>query len=67
MQSWAMHMTSTHSDVAEAGLGAESGKDHGVVVTYSPTDPVQGQSHDSVTRAAIGKMLAALKGYRFAG
>lgn len=69
MQSWAMHMTSTstHSDVAEAGLGAKSGKDHGVVVTYSPTDPVHGQSHDSVTRAAIGKMLAALKGYRFAG
>src|SRR2546421_12933707 len=39
----------------------------GVVVTYSPIDRDRGQSHSGVTRAVIGRALAALQGYDFGG
>jgi hypothetical protein len=39
----------------------------GVVVVHSGTEPEQHDSHDSVTRSALARELAALKGFAFAG
>src|SRR6266545_4589507 len=52
---------------AETDLADQFRKARGIVVTYSPTDPDHTHSHEGVTRTAIGRMLAALKDYDFAG
>jgi len=45
----------------------ESQKLQGAVVTYSPQEHGYRDSHERVTRTEIGRRLAALKGYAFAG
>src|SRR5207244_5204439 len=52
---------------AQTDFADQSCKGHGVVVTYSPTDPDHARSHEGITRAAIGRTLAAVKGWDFAG
>ena len=42
-------------------------RSQGVVVTYSPQEHGYRDRHERVTRTEIGKKLAALKGYDFAG
>jgi len=57
--------------MTEKGMGSEasekSQKSQGAVVTYSPQEHGYRDSHERVTRTKIGKRLAALKGYAFAG
>src|SRR5262245_17695269 len=60
----AMHLTGASHGADRAD---EPRPAHGVVVTYSPTDPDHARSHEGVTWAAISRTLAALKGYDFAG
>src|SRR3954449_736118 len=53
------------------GMGSEAAektwRSQGVVVTYSPQEHGYRDRHERVTRTEIGKRLAALKGYNFAG
>src|SRR3954451_6562277 len=53
------------------GMGSEAAektqRSQGVVVTYSPHEHGYRDRHERVTRTEIGKKLAALKGYDFAG
>src|SRR5215212_9098475 len=60
-----------HGTMTEKGMGSEasekSQKSQGAVVTYSPQEHGYRDSHERVTRTKIGKRLAALKGYAFAG
>src|SRR5438552_9790907 len=49
------------------GLTGESGPAPGAVVTYAPAGADHARAHEKVTQAAIGRALAALKGYDFAG
>ncbi len=52
-------------------MGSETAEKHqksqGLVVTYSPHEHGYRDRHERVTRTEIGKRLAALKGYAFAG
>ena len=62
---------SVHSTVKRKGMGSEatetSQKSQGVFVTYSPQEHGYRDSHERVTRTEIGRRLAALKRYAFAG
>jgi Protein of unknown function (DUF3182) len=48
-------------------VAEQSQKSQGAVVTYSPQEHGYRDSHERVTRTEIGRRLAALKGYAFAG
>jgi hypothetical protein len=50
-----------------AARADEPRQGRGVVVTYSPADPDHARTHEGVSWAAIGRTLAALRGYDFAG
>jgi hypothetical protein len=54
-------------DAPETGLADKSCKAQGVVVTYSLRGTEHAHSPEGVTQAAISRMLAALRGYDFAG
>jgi len=50
-----------------AKVAAKPRKQGGIVVTYSPPEQGYADSHENATRIEIGKSLAALKGFEFAG
>ena len=50
-----------------AKVAAKPRKEGGIVVTYSPPEQGYADSHENATRIEIGKSLAALKGFEFAG
>src|SRR3954452_17513689 len=51
----------------DSGAAKKRKRTQGVVVTYSPQEHAYRDSHERVTRTEIGKRVAALKGYAFAG
>ena len=59
-------MVGTGTGQGDSGAALPAGADRGVVVTLQP-DPENERNHETVTRNELGRRLAALLGYRFAG
>jgi hypothetical protein len=61
-------LRSAHRNLdAAANLPNDARAGQGVVVTYSGKDADRVRGHEAVTWVEVGKILAALKGYAFAG